>query len=204
MSQKGSGKRETAAKKKGGAKTPRNSRTGKLRGSYAIGDASVQRILDATAELLQEKGYYGTGLNEILKRSGAPRGSLYHHFPGGKDELVIRSLERSGRQLAAALQTESGTLELSRFLDYFRDQLIESDFSKGCPIAAVAQEVGNDHPEVRKACSQIYSLWEELLAASLTGPDAGPRARRLLCQIEGALLLCKTHRDLGYLDAITL
>lgn len=149
------------SKPEGGAKSAQPEK-------YEKGRASRDRFLLAAAELLQERGYYGTGLNEILARSGAPRGSLYHHFPGGKDELTIAALRTAGERLSASLAAglESAAdlaAGLRAFFDYFRNELRASEFRKGCPIAAVAQEVGGDHPEILAACGAIYADWEHQL-----------------------------------------
>ena len=64
---------------------------------------SRDRLLDAAVDLLQRQGYHGTGLNELLERSGAPRGSLYHYFPGGKEQIGAEAIARAGEQVAAAV-----------------------------------------------------------------------------------------------------
>ena len=172
--------------------------------NYKSGKASRERFLEAAGELLQERGYYGTGLNEILARSGAPRGSLYHHFPGGKDELVIEALRVSGASLGAQLReilamATDARSGLRAIFETFRTILHDSDFRKGCPVAAVAQETAGDHDEIRTACAAIYAAWEVELAGALQIPVT-PDARLLLSILEGALLLAKTRRDVTYLD----
>ncbi|MCB1138309.1 MAG: TetR/AcrR family transcriptional regulator [Leptospiraceae bacterium] len=172
------------------------------RGGYSPGISSAEALLDATAALLQEKGYFGTGLNEILKNSGAPRGSLYHHFPGGKDELVIRALQRSAGQLQLSLQSVAASQGMQAFISFFKDRLLVSNFSKGCPVASVAQEVSTHRPEILEVCSAIYREWENALAEYLGGEASLTRARAILCQLEGAILLAKTHKDISYLDLV--
>lgn len=191
--------------------------TGTAPTEYKSGRASRERFLNSTAELLQERGYYGTGLNEILARSGAPRGSLYHHFPGGKDELTISALQVAGTSLGEQLTALlSGGPDLAtgirRIFDFFRTELKKSDYRKGCPIAAVAQEVAGEHPDILAACDAIYAGWEAGLAMAISNnpesgapPDASDpgcleAAKLVLSTLEGALLLSKTRRDLTYLD----
>ena len=66
--------------------------------------SSRDRLLDTAVDLLQRQGYHGTGLNELLERSGAPRGSLYHYFPGGKEQIGAEAIGRAGEQVAAAVE----------------------------------------------------------------------------------------------------
>ena len=178
---------------------------------------SRERFIGATAELLQTRGYYGTSLNEILALSGAPRGSLYYHFPGGKDELAIAALQAAGAAVGRMLDrvldaTSDATAAIHSIFQFFRDELLRSSFQKGCPIAAIAQEVGSDHENVRTACQEIYRDWETRLVVLLergrvadrseqiAEPHPARMARLILCMLEGALLLAKSHRSVSYLD----
>src|SRR5438552_3389299 len=101
-----------------------------------------RRAIAATSELVQEQGYAATGLEEILSRSGAPKGSFYFHFPGGKEQLVAEAVAASGdgiRQLIDAVVSDAKTpQEAIRAIASFQArQLAESGFEHGCPIATV-------------------------------------------------------------------
>ena len=100
------------------------------------------RMLETTARLLQHRGYYGTALSDILAASGAPRGSLYFHFPGGKDQLVIEAtrlaVDETSRYLRATLESANGPAQGVRvFFEAAADLLVETDYSFGCPVAPV-------------------------------------------------------------------
>jgi TetR/AcrR family transcriptional repressor of lmrAB and yxaGH operons len=163
-------------------------------------------MLDATAELLHRQGYAATGLNQIIADSGAPKGSLYFHFPGGKEELVSRAIERASepltelleRVLAAAPTPEDA---IDGVVAYFGGQLATSAYAKGCPVATVALEQAATSNPLHTVCSSTYARWQQLVAARLATAGFAPaRAAELasfaLSAIEGALMLCRAHRSL--------
>lgn len=167
------------------------------------GETTRQKLLQATARLLQEKGYAGTGMNDILARSGAPRGSLYFHFPGGKAELAAEATRRAGEDLCVLMR---GALEAGGDLDasigavtgYLEGQLSASDFKLGCPVAPLALDATEE--PLRQVVEGALVDWQAILAARLVREGhAGARAEELatfaLSAIEGALLLCKARRS---------
>src|SRR5436309_4736710 len=103
-----------------------------------------QRMLASAVQLFQRHGYNGTGFREVVAHSGAPRGSIYHHFPGGKAQLVEEATRYGGdfiaAGMAAALEEDDPLSALDDFAEYWRTSLIRSDFSAGCPVAAAAIE----------------------------------------------------------------
>lgn len=176
------------------------------------GQASRARMIATAGELLQTQGYHGTGLKQILAESGAPRGSLYFHFPGGKEELVCAALHACGREwrdrleaviagiddLASAIQTVCAVLAR---------ELEESRYARGCPLATVALEQAARSPAVQKVCSDHYRGWEELIAGRILARSGDPEKARslalvVLSAIEGALLLARTHHSTEPLDAV--
>jgi len=169
------------------------------------GERSKQRFLEATADLLARQGYHATGLNQIVKQSGAPKGSLYFHFPGGKEELAARALSAAGEEtyaeLGDALAGATGIRDvLDRLVGYFARQLEESRFELGCPVATVALEAAATSEKVRGAACEVYQRWQELAArfAAATGLEE-EEARQvglfMLSAIEGAMLLCRVYRS---------
>ncbi|MEU6266474.1 TetR/AcrR family transcriptional regulator [Saccharopolyspora shandongensis] len=176
------------------------------------GAQTKQQMLDTAMELFQRQGYHATGVNQVLAEAEAPRGSLYFHFPGGKQQLAAEAVEASGRQvaelLAAVLAEASGPREaVAAMMAHFAQALEESDFSRGCPVATVALEASADSPDVRSACDGAYGTWLVGLTAAFTGwgiPAA--RAEELaviaLSMLEGALLLCKVQRDVAALRTV--
>ncbi|WP_306369496.1 TetR/AcrR family transcriptional regulator [Nocardiopsis sp. CC223A] len=172
-------------------------------------------MVAATRALIEAQGYFGTGVNRVLADSGAPRGSLYFHFPEGKDRLVADALEEGGREVAGLLATaEAEGLDaaaiIRRLLDTLAARMEASSYDKGCPVATVALEVsgtrehgGNER--LREVCERIYAGWERALADRLvvegrSRPDAEDTAEAVLAQVEGALLLARVRHDRAPLD----
>ncbi|MEU9116042.1 TetR/AcrR family transcriptional regulator [Streptomyces sp. NPDC048483] len=165
------------------------------------GAETRDRLLDATQDLVETGGYAGAGLNQVIALSGAPRGSLYFHFPGGKDQLVGESVRRAGRTIGDALAglADAGP-SVAEFVDgvlrLLGDRLEESGWRRGCPVATVALETAATSDPLQEACSEVYTAWEEALRARLDGhPDADDLAVTILALVEGALLLARAHRN---------
>lgn len=164
------------------------------------------RMLETAADLIQRQGYASTGLNQILESSGAPKGSLYFHFPGGKEELVALALEKSSESLSELLEqvlvtAPTAELALEMIAGYFASQLESSQFTKGCPLATVALEQAATSDALHEVCSRTYARWQAAIAARLvregrSSERAGELASFILSTIEGALLLCRAHRSI--------
>jgi len=162
--------------------------------------------------LLRRQGYAATGLSEIVERSGAPRGSLYFHFPGGKEELAVAAMERTGEQLRRAIATlmtaPGGAGEaVSGLIGALAAGLAASDYRDGCPIATVTLETAGGSEVLRTTAAGIFDAWLGELEAALrrAGVEAGAAERRallVLSAIEGALLLSRARRDTAPLLAV--
>jgi len=173
---------------------------------------SRQAFVQATAELLRRQGYNATGLNEIVARSGAPKGSLYFHFPGGKQELAVAAMSHAGdelRQAIGAIVMSSDDLgeSLGRLIDALAAGLESSGYEMGCPIATVTLEVAASSEAVRATADAVFTSWlevlqERLVAAGLTAADAERRALLMLAAIEGALILARARCDPRPLSAV--
>jgi TetR/AcrR family transcriptional regulator, lmrAB and yxaGH operons repressor len=174
------------------------------------GEITRGKLVDATAELLRRQGYHATGLAEIVAESGAPRGSVYFYFPGGKDELACEALVKSGEQwtvrinaaLAAAPDLDGA---IAAIIELLAVDLEASGFEHGCPVAAVALEATS--PAVRAAVAEHYASWQASIAARLVtlgfAPDpAAEMATVALAMIEGGLLLARVARDRAPLVAV--
>ncbi|RYJ06528.1 MAG: TetR/AcrR family transcriptional regulator [Actinomycetales bacterium] len=157
------------------------------------------RLVTATIALLRERGVHGTGVAEVLERSGTARGSLYQHFPGGKADLVVEATRSAGRRAARHVgQTSDGTPGslLDALVDWWVATLTKHDFGRGCPVAAAALD---DTDEVTDAAGRVFTGWtEELTRALAEGRDA-EESRRLagfvISSLEGALLQCRALRS---------
>lgn len=162
-------------------------------------------MLEAARVLVEANGYHGTGLNQILTMAEAPRGSLYHHFPGGKDELVSEALTAAGGEVdrivrELAVSAPSSQELVLAVLERLADRMVAADYSKGCPVATVALEVAASNDDLQSVCGGIYSGWQRNLADALLvdGHDpaeANELATTALALIEGALVLARASRS---------
>ncbi|MCW2967434.1 MAG: transcriptional regulator, TetR family [Solirubrobacteraceae bacterium] len=163
-----------------------------------------QRILDSSGELFRRQGYMGTGIKEILAEAAAPFGSLYHHFPGGKEELGAETVRRSGRLYGALVGSFLGpevdiAEGVSAAFAGAAETMRESSYADACPIATVALEASSSSEPLREACAEVFEEWIAGISArlELAGIDAA-RARELalelICALEGAFVLCRALR----------
>jgi AcrR family transcriptional regulator len=168
-------------------------------------------MLQSTVELLRERGYSGTGLREVIERSGAPRGSIYHHFPGGKAQLAEECVRGVGAFMAAAIEpamrANDPVAALRAFVRAYGSHLEASDFRFGCPVGAAANELAEEAPGVAAAAAEAFGAWEEAISASLRRAGVAPaRARRLaalvVASIEGVTIMCRARRDRKPLDDV--
>jgi TetR/AcrR family transcriptional repressor of lmrAB and yxaGH operons len=181
---------------------------GRARAAGSSRDAFVQ----ATGKLLRRQGYDGTGLNEIVAASGAPKGSLYFQFPGGKESLAVAALRREGEQLrdaiAAVLYADHDVERaLASLLDALGSGLERSGYRDGCPLATVTLERAARSASLRQAASAGFGSWlaqiERRLIDAGSAPEVAARkALVLLSAIEGALLLARAQQDLAPLAAL--
>ncbi len=163
-----------------------------------------ERLLDASAQLFRRQGYWGTGLVEVTETGQAPWGSLYHYFPGGKEQLGVEALERSGsryQHLIASVFSRhtSVTAAVKEFFELMIDSLEKSGFADGCPIATVTVDVASRSEALRQACSTAFSAWTEQLTEYFE-PTFGAASGRLavfaLSTFEGAMVLSRAHHDI--------
>ncbi|MFC6881996.1 MULTISPECIES: TetR/AcrR family transcriptional regulator [Actinomadura] len=170
-----------------------------------------ERVLRTAAELFQRQGYHGTGLTQVLAESRAPKGSLYFHFPDGKEQLAAESVALSGRELAQALRAAAGEASDGRagivaLGEYFARALEESDFSKGCPVATVALETSAASEPIRTACEGAYGDWLDGITEALRGwgvPDSRDVGELVLSSLQGAVMLARVRRDAGVIRTVT-
>jgi len=162
-----------------------------------------QKMIETMARLMQSQGYRNTGLNQVLAESGAPKGSLYHYFPGGKEALAVAALEHSAHLVAermSILAASASTPQqaLVAVIEAFISDLELSGFQKGCPVATVALEEAAQSVPIQQACARAFGLWQDALAGYLQtqGIDQPEqRAESLLISLEGALILSRAQRD---------
>ncbi|WP_205695779.1 TetR/AcrR family transcriptional regulator [Conexibacter sp. SYSU D00693] len=164
-------------------------------------------MVRGAADLLRRRGYSGTGFREVIASTGAPRGSIYHHFPRGKAQLAEEAVRWAGEAFGAAVgDADDPRTALRTFGRFFAAELERKDFNVGCPVVAVAVEDhdGDDGP--RDAAGEVFATWQGRLAALLqdAGADEG-RALRVaalsVAAIEGAVVLCRAQRSVAPLEA---
>lgn len=163
------------------------------------------RILETSAGLFRRQGAAATGLKEIVRESQAPWGSLYHHFPDGKEQLVAESLLRTGERYAelmrrAMADADPPSAGVLRYFNAAADNLARSGFADGCPVGTVALEAANTSERIRGVCADAFSTWERVIADALTAAGI-PRSRatdlatQFLFALEGALILSRAQRN---------
>jgi TetR/AcrR family transcriptional repressor of lmrAB and yxaGH operons len=167
-----------------------------------------QRMIELTAVLLARKGLQGTSFSEVLEASGAPRGSLYHHFPGGKDELVFAALGAAGDQALKVLAHQRGkaATEVARaFIEMWRTVLEKSNFAAGCGVVAVT--VAAETPALIEKAAEVFRNSRSSLARLLA--DGGVPAKRadslavsLIAACEGAVVLSRAERSIEPFDLV--
>ncbi|MDB5631310.1 MAG: yxaF [Tardiphaga sp.] len=173
----------------------------------AKGIDSKGKTLAAAATLFRQQGYHGTALHDILAAGGSPRGSLYFHFPKGKEEIGEAALTLAGeavrKGIAGAAETsESAEVFLIRIARGMAADLEKSDFKEGCPIATTALETAAQSEVLGNATRNAFQSWEAEIKRGLerfdmTAEDADGIATTVLSQLEGALLLARTYRSLA-------
>jgi TetR/AcrR family transcriptional regulator, lmrAB and yxaGH operons repressor len=172
-----------------------------------------QRMLDSAVLLLRERGAAGVTVDAVLAHSGAPRGSVYHHFPGGRNEIVLGAVRQAGDYIAAMVDDSASEGDVQQTVErlvlFWKRALTKTDYRAGCPVAAMAVDSRDLVPDAGEVVREIFTRWCASLADVLsTSGFAAPRAQRLatlvVSAIEGAVILCRAHRDLGPLDDVLI
>jgi AcrR family transcriptional regulator len=166
-------------------------------------------LLKGARQLLAEKGYGGMELRDVAERGKAPRGSIYHHFPGGKVQLAREAAELEGttiRDLIERSLEERGLKQtLALFGDVFRRRVADFPERIGCPVAAVALARPED-PELAAAATAAFQSWERPIAAALrdegvSAKNAEAFAGLVVSTVEGALLRARAAGSQEPLDS---
>jgi TetR/AcrR family transcriptional regulator, lmrAB and yxaGH operons repressor len=166
------------------------------------------RMIAGAARLLARHGLQATSFSTVLAETGAPRGSIYHHFPGGKDEMVIAAIGATERHVIELLDFPPGTSVrqvVESFLGAWRLLLTAGDFHAGCALVAVTVAAETD--DVRERAAHAFGAWRTALAAALQNAGleaavAESTAALLLSASEGAVVMSRAERDLGPFDTV--
>ena len=173
----------------------------------AQGDVRTKMVKGA-AGLLATKGVEGTSFAEVLAATDAPRGSIYHHFPGGKSELVHAALDLVSGRALAVMESRRGSSAaeiVEQFLDLWRQLLDNSDLTAGCAVLAVT--VADSDVDLLDHAGQIFRDWTVHLAVLLAAggvseTSAQQLAVMIIAATEGAVALCRAERSREPFDVV--
>jgi AcrR family transcriptional regulator len=164
-----------------------------------------ERLIAAGTGMFHRQGLAGTGVKQILAEAGAQFSSLYHHFPGGKDELAAEVIRTSGAAFQGLVEAvwdgaPNTVASVRAVFDGAAAVLEETDFADACPIAVIALEVASTNEPLRIASAEVFNGWlgaatTRLAAAGLSTAEARRLAVAIVCLLEGAFLLCRTTRS---------
>jgi AcrR family transcriptional regulator len=168
-------------------------------------------MVASAAVLIRERGAHSTAISDVLAHSGAPRGSAYHYFPGGRAQLLCEAVDFASDHVARRISRAATGLDvLDEVIAGFRTQLMESEYRAGCPVVAVAVEAGDsgkaDNAAVLERAGAAFTRWTDLIAQRLSDDGvAADRAAELsmfvTAAIEGAVVIARATRDVGPLDS---
>ena len=162
------------------------------------------RILDATNRLLRRQGYTATGIKQIVAEGDAPLGSIYHYFPGGKEQIAVEALARVGERIRMGIASLANVADVPATVNAFfvhnAERLRDSDYERGCPIATVALETSSDIERIRQVCEDVFKGWQDALThvfteAGIPEVDAAALATFVLSSYEGALTMSRAMHD---------
>lgn len=167
-----------------------------------------KKMVAGAVRLLAERGLQETSFSEVLALTGAPRGSIYHHFPGGKDELVGVAIDAAGDHSIALMASFEGlnVVEVTaRFVEMWRGVLVQSNFAAGCSVLAVT--ISTDSVDLLDRASAIFRNWRHRLAevlttAGLTQGDASRFAALLIAATEGGVVMSRAERSLDPFELV--
>jgi AcrR family transcriptional regulator len=169
---------------------------------------SRANMVRSAASLISEHGVHATSFADVLADSGAPRGSIYHHFPEGKKQLTEEAMALTSQRVLAYLRSGTGATPfevLDHFIAIWRAAVVSSNGTRGCAIAGVAVDSPNDAVDLMTSARDIFRSWvsllaEQLNAVGLAESEALDIARTSLATMEGALILCRVEKNVEPLD----
>lgn len=161
------------------------------------------QILETTCDLLENQGFHATGLNEIVRESGAPKGSIYYYFPEGKEEIISESVAYAGQRVAERIQahlagTEDPAQVVQSFVETIAHHVEASGFRAGGPLTIVASETATTSERINQSCQEAYTqlrnaFAEKLTRAGIESENAASLAWMITSAIEGGIILSRTY-----------
>ena len=163
------------------------------------------RLVRSTTRLLRTQGYAATGLNEIMAEAGAPKGSMYFHFPGGKTELAAAAVDRFAERSTARMQrylADHATVAeaVVAIFDGYVEHLEGTGFREGCAVANVALDASSSHPTLADATGRAMHRWVDVLAEALEAEgrpteEAHGLATLVIATIEGTVVMARGEQS---------
>lgn len=162
------------------------------------------KMLVSASQVLCERGAAGVTIDAVLARSGAPRGSVYYHFPEGRNQILTEALQYAGASITAKVDDNvdrGGKVLVREFVEFWERLLTESDFQAGCPVVAVAIGSTEDELELTNEAGVILGHWRAAMARAFVADGFTEEAATSLsvmsiAALEGAIVLCRSTRSL--------
>jgi len=178
------------------------------------GGAPRERMVFSAAQLIRRHGVTATGLRDVVAHARAPRGSLQHYFPGGKQQLTDEAVDwagryasgRVGRFMAAMTQPAPSAL-FGAMVAQWTDEFLAQGFSAGCPVAAAIVDCAQSADSTRAAAAAALVGWRRSVAQALTelgvpADKAAPLATVMVSALEGAILIARSEQDVAALETV--
>ncbi|PRB73210.1 TetR family transcriptional regulator [Arthrobacter sp. MYb214] len=169
------------------------------------GDLTKARLAESMLELIQTSGYSGTGLNAVIEHAAAPKGSVYFHFPDGKEGLGVAAVELAAKQFETMIiqiaQSAGGAAEAAKLAIQALAAIIsDSGFRLGCPVSVVTLEMGDSSERLRQACATAFESWITPTTALLEADGVGNAQAKSLATvivstIEGAAIVSRAMKS---------
>ena len=164
---------------------------------------SRDRMLESAIVLMKRSGLSGAGINQILAHSGAPKGSMYYHFPGGKIQIASEALRLYGQRVAGAFERilaskKKPADKIRSLFAYVASRVESGDFNESCAAGAVALDLQTDVAELQPVVAEVLNAWKEVLAAHMPQKTAAKRlafAGLVISTIEGAYIRSRAERS---------
>lgn len=168
------------------------------------------KMLVSAAQVLRERGAAGVTIDAVLARSGAPRGSVYYHFPQGRNQLLTEALRYAGDTITATIDhavARGGRALLREFVELWENLLIEGDFNAGCPVVAAAIGSADDELQLADEAGVIMGRWctaltRAFVAEGFDDNDAASLAVTSISALEGAIVLCRSTHSVAPLRQV--
>lgn len=173
-----------------------------------------ERMVFSAAQLIRRDGVAATGMREVAAHAGAPRGSLQHYFPGGKEQLVNEAVAWAGRyagnrvaRFLTALPEPTPSGLFAEMVRQWTDEYESAGFAAGCPVAAATVDCAESVESTREAASAAFATWTGAVADALTGMGvprerAAPLATLMIGALEGAIVIARAEQDVRALKGV--